>query len=368
MRKIGIITFHASLNFGSALQAFALQTIIKRHAYDAEIINFILESNMEQYSLFRWKFYLTRPQSLLRDLIRFPRTNRRKKAFDVFFDRYFNQSRQCYLAGKSDLTILNQNYDGFVCGSDQIWNLNCTGRLVSEYFLAFADNKKTKIAYAPSMPSAVDQKYYGDLKKYIDRLDYVSVREKQTIAYLKQNVGIQKEVLHVVDPTLLLDADAYIKTFQLEKNDEKYIFVYILWEKDIEALVNRAVELSRNTGLKIRYVFEKRIRKFCNQKYDFGMGPIEFLDTIYNADYILTNSFHATVFSIQFQVPFCVFPRGGSESRMVGLLESLDLMDNIYSPLNEKWLTSRASEDTMQKLASLRSQSLDFLLDGLGNV
>ena len=91
---------------------------------------------------------------------------------------------------------MNDCYDAFICGSDQIWNINCTQGLVPEFFLEFVSDSKKKIAYAPSMPAKVPDKYYKRIKKDVERLDAVSVRESETIPYLINEVGIKKEILH----------------------------------------------------------------------------------------------------------------------------------------------------------------------------
>lgn len=156
------------------------------------------------------------------------------------------------------------------------------------------------------MPSSVPSMYHADIKKAIERLDFVSVREENTIQYLNGEIGIEKEIVHVVDPTLLLESDTYIRTFGLMKHDSKYIFVYILEDESplIRQIVDLALETSEETGLQIRYVYSRIIKRFKSGEYMLGIGPTEFLDMIYNASYVITNSFHASVFSIHFEVRF----------------------------------------------------------------
>ena len=99
---------------------------------------------------------------------------------------------------------MNECYDAFICGSDQIWNINCTQEFVPEFFLEFVSDSKKKIAYAPSMPAKVPDKYYKRMKNDIERLDAVSVRESETIPYLINEVGIQKKILQLRIKLLLL--------------------------------------------------------------------------------------------------------------------------------------------------------------------
>ena len=181
--KIGIITFHAAENFGSALQAFALQHVLIKKGFDAEIIDCTLESDMEQYKLFRTQYYKERPKAFLGDILYLKKNFRRKYNYKEFRKKYLKMSAGKFQIGKDDLENLNNEYNVFICGSDQIWNLNCTGGFISEFFLNFADNTSKKISYAPSMPEAVSPVYYGKIKASLERFDAISVRENQTIAY-----------------------------------------------------------------------------------------------------------------------------------------------------------------------------------------
>jgi hypothetical protein len=355
-------------NFGSALQAFALEHFLIEIGCQPEIINCIYKADMEKYRLFRTNIYSRRLRALVADVLYFSRNLKRKKSFADFRKRYLTVSDDMYDMGRDEMSRLNQKYDVFICGSDQIWNLNCTNEFVSEFFLSFAHNEKRKIAYAPSMPSSVPSMYHADIKKAIERLDFVSVREENTIQYLNGEIGIEKEIVHVVDPTLLLESDTYIRTFGLMKHDSKYIFVYILEDESplIRQIVDLALETSEETGLQIRYVYSRIIKRFKSGEYMLGIGPTEFLDMIYNASYVITNSFHASVFSIHFEVPFCVFKRKGSQSRMTGLLENLGLQNNLYSEGDYGWMGSKADSFTKEKAGRMARESKEYLWNSLG--
>ncbi|WP_321995063.1 polysaccharide pyruvyl transferase family protein [Clostridium butyricum] len=364
--KIGIITFHAAENFGSALQAFALEKVLMKNNYIPEIIDFILESDMKQYRLFRRHLYKHRPKAFLGDLIYYSRNLKRRYNFKSFKNKHLQVSSKQFYSGKDDLRGLNSEYDAFVCGSDQIWNLNCTNGFVSEYFLTFVDSSKKKISYAPSMPTKVSSKYYGDLKTSIENLNSISVREKQTIGYLQDTVGVKTEIVQVVDPTLLIDSNSYVENFGIKKKNEKYIFVYILGDSEInKSIIDMANQTSNQTGMKIKYVFIRSIKEFKKAEYLLGCGPVEFLDAIYNASYVITDSFHATVFSVHFHVPFCVFPRKGSESRMNELLGAIDMTENIYLPHSMEWMKYQSDENTNTKVKQMAEKSLKFLLESL---
>lgn len=368
IKRIGIITFHAAENFGSALQAYALQKILLNYGYKPQIIDFVLDSDMKQYKIFRTYLYLKHPKNIARDIIYLPHTIKRKFKFKDFQNTYLKISGKRFHAGKDDLAKLNDVYDCFICGSDQIWNLNCTGGMIPEFFLSFVEDNKGKIAYAPSMPREIPSRYYDVVKSAIDRLNYISVRENNTVKYLKDSLNITKSIAKVLDPTLLLNANDYIDGFKLRKNEEKYIFVYLLYDENecqMDKVVEMALRLSVNEKLNIRYVYMHKIKKLKNGEFLLGIGPREFLDMIYNATYVITNSFHATVFSVLFKKRFCVVERIGSESRMVELLKYLNLQDNLYNCNNLNWKDSIVTTENLKLLDEERLFSLGYLKTAL---
>ena len=273
-QKVGIVTFHAADNFGSALQAYALEDVLRNMGYEPEIVNILYAKDAEQYKVFRKKIYKERPKAFLGDVLYFPWNIKRKRAFQRFRDRNLKISKKIYYACVDNSQELNDCYDAFICGSDQIWNINCTQAFVPEFFLEFVSDNKKKIAYAPSMPAKVPGKYYKRLKNDIERIDAVSVRESEIIPYLINEVGIQKKILHTVDPTLLLDAENYIDSFHLKNRNENYIFVYFLDDKENkQELVSYAAKIARERHLKIKYVSQRRISAFIGKKYCLGIGP-----------------------------------------------------------------------------------------------
>lgn len=363
-KKIGIITFHAAENFGSALQAYALQKVLEGYGFDVTIIDAILDLDMQQYSIFRTYLYLEHPKNIARDILHFHYTRKRKKNFKIFKKQYMNLTPKKYHLGKDSLEELNGSFDIFVCGSDQIWNLNCTNGFVPEYFLDFVKNDRKKISYAPSMPCEISSQYYEKVRKSINRIDYVSVREKQTVKYLCESLKIDKNISSVLDPTLLLDPNIYTHDFKLVENNEKYIFVYMLYDENkrqMEKVVDLALELSKNKKLKIKYVYMNKIKKLSEAEFVLGIGPKEFLEMIYNAEYVITNSFHATVFSILFKKSFVVIKRMGSQSRMVELLHMIEMEKNLYSDSNSSWTISKAQDNNMLLLNIEKKKSRLFL-------
>lgn len=354
--RIGIITFHKSYNYGSVLQAFALVQFLTKLGHEAKVIDFTYLYDFKQYHLFKSK------KHFINDLFRLKSNYMRKINFEGFQKEYLNLTYHSYKDGQN-MDDLNNDFDGFICGSDQIWNVDCTRRVVPEFFLSFAKDDKLKIAYAPSVAS---ERFEGDqklLKKYIGRLDYVSVREKSTINLVQPYTS--KKVVDTLDPTLLLNKDDYKKIEQKSQYAEgKYIFFYQLEEND--DLIQWVNDLSKNKNLRVVYIYRKKLRKLKNSVYAYGISPNEFLYLIDHAEYVVTNSFHATVFSTLFEKKFCTFKTLGSSSRMVDLLKKLGLSNRIYSEnFNiDDYIDYKLA---IQKLEESRKGSIQFLTEALDN-
>lgn len=328
--KIAIITFHCSYNYGSALQAYALQTFLKRKGYCVKIIDYVLSSDFKQYKLLRFDRYVKKPKYLLSDIYFLNKTIRRKKNFVGFKEKYLDCTEKKYF-DNDDMSELNDMFDVFICGSDQIWNTACTRRVIPPYFLSFVSDDKLKIAYAPSVAQIHDEvsdEEKKQLKKLVDRIDYISVREESTVPYIKQFTD--KQVETVLDPTLLLDKEDYCDLIsdELNSKNKKYIFYYTL-QKNVE-MEDYCSRLSEKKGLKILYISKADIRKFKNSENIYGISPNDFIYYIKNAEYIVTNSFHATVFSIIFEKQFCTFGTKKSFVRMQDFLRELGIEKRLY--------------------------------------
>ena len=357
MKKIGIITFHYALNYGSVLQEYAFKNLLEKKGYKVSIINFICRRDYDQYKLFRTRYYIKHPYGFLVDCLLYGKNKKRKENFRRFILKNFSLTKKYY--SSKDMKELNDMFDVFICGSDQIWNLDCTKNVEPAYFLNFVDEKKLKIAYAPSLGHVKFKKdYSNDLKIALKDIDYISIREKSTLPLIKYLTNKNIEI--VLDPTLLLNKDNYTNIINTEKNIEfNYIFVYMLeYNND---LIDYCNEIADIYNMEIIYI--NKSAKLFNKikgKDAFGVGPARFLFYIKNAEYIITNSFHATVFSIIFNKKFMTFTTKKSSARILDLLEKLDIKERVYKKgcnisdnINYK--------KVMQKLNELRKTSLEYL-------
>ena len=232
--KIGTITFHCAYNFGSALQTYALRKYLTDLGHDVHVIDYRSE-DFRNYWIFR-KYGI---KSFAVDLLFLPGNLRRRSSFQTFWHRHFNLTKNTYEGTDADLQMAQDlnDFDAFICGSDQIWNLDCTRGPVPPFFLSFAPNDTKKIAYAPSMSHAkfVEKNFTAEDKKrisgWLNRFDSVSVREISVAGQFQDLTD--KSIVETLDPTLLLDLKDYrhIQAPELQKRlKEVYLCLYAVAE------------------------------------------------------------------------------------------------------------------------------------------
>ena len=332
-KKVGIITFHESPNYGAILQAFALQRFLRDEDYDAEIIDYCnpgrSHSQVSGIKKFRSKIWKLTFWKLFRSKKREHNTEKFKDKYMVFSNLKYTNSNM----------IANSppNYDYYITGSDQVWNPR-NNAYDPTYFLSFAPDEKKKISYAPSFGlKKLPESYKFFCKPLVERLNEVSIREKSGAELIKEICGLTTRV--VVDPTFLLDMEIWDKIAgPVNPKREGYIFCYYMpGDKKVEkAIKNISMKISIETGLKIVNAGKKvygRIKWWENTRYD--AGPDEFIRLIRDADCVITNSFHGTAFSIIFNKNFLVpvnldLPKEDAlNSRIIDLLDLLGLQNRL---------------------------------------
>jgi len=257
----------------------------------------------------------------------------RKKQFDKFARERFRLSK--VYSSKSELGAQAYNYSAFLVGSDQLW---LPSNIAADYYtLNFVPSDIRKIAYATSFGvSSLPKKAQESAKNFLPRIDYLSVREKSGQKLIKDLTGMDVPV--VCDPTLLLSADEW-KSIQSEEPfiKGKYIFCYFLGSNPYPRAF--AKELKDKTGCKI--VALQQLDAYIRSDNGFAdeapydVGPSDFINLIRNAEFVCTDSFHGTVFSILNRKTFFTFRRFrtkstmSTNSRIDSLLEVLDIKSRI---------------------------------------
>ncbi len=312
MKKIGILTFQFADNYGAVLQCYALRRVINNMAdCRAEVINYIPDSF--QYS----KTWENEYEEYL--------SHKKRADFQYFLLVNCGIDKPVIHSASED-----EPYDYYVVGSDQIWS---TG--MEEYFLPGIVDKAKCIAYAASIGLQEDAPGLRKdiLKKYIPKFKYVSVREYVHAALIEKICG--RKCACLLDPVLLLDSADYERLMAREGlRQEKFIFFFwIKHDKEYMQGVEFANSLSRLLGIPIVHSLNFAPEyMFCNDGGCMQFEGIEnFLWYVKNAEYVVTNSYHATLFAIQFRVPFYTFIVQTMRSRIDTLCQRFAIKDRVIT-------------------------------------
>ena len=363
--KVGILTFHASHNYGSMLQAYALQKVLMNLGIETEIINF--RSDIQK-SLITPYISMKHPRSSLIKFMKEPgkamNLLSKYNRFERFLKNYLIVTQELSTSDDVAEFVKNANYDAIITGSDQIWNPACWDFNMC-YFVAFPFSGK-RIAYAPSLGSNPNQISGNEEKRItaaINRYDAISTRESKGKAFLSKITDIPIDV--VLDPTLLLEARQYSELANKNVNiSEPYIFYYTPREES--GYFDKAKELSSLTGLKILVTQNYPEYKGSDIVRKLACGPREFITLIKNATYTIGNSFHLLAFSLIFKKEFYLLTKV-SDSRMMNLLTPLGLQNRLIVNESLSLQSPIVYSDVESVLASERNKSLNYLYSALYN-
>lgn len=361
MKKVGVLTFHCQYNFGSALQAYALQKAIERLNIECLILNFYYEEDMKKNYDIRWSS--KRMSVIILDLLTWYNNHKRKRAFKEFHSKYLNFSRQT--KDWHELEIISRDCEYLICGSDQIWNPAIVHTLA--YFLPFANSNQKKISYAPSIAlSSIPEDSEFLFCQYLKDFSCLSIRESNCISQLSTLVG--KKVECVLDPTMLLqkeDYDLMVDNYKIILPSD-YIFVYCLHLSDLKRLSSIALKLAEKENLQIVYFNKFSLnykKRFAKNIFDYD--PRAFVYTIKNAKYVVSNSFHACVFSILYNKQFYSVQVPDSQSRLDTLFISLGIEGRVVSEDNFNNVSAIDYDYVSKKLSAKRAESWNFLKKAL---
>lgn len=334
MKKIVIVTFHRAENYGAQLQCYALQHALKKDSNNSvQILDYRNNRIEEPYKLFNFKLNNLKKsvKSFLKFCLLGKKIKLRKKQFQKFINENLNLTKSVYNVGEIE-NGFNGMIDICITGSDQVWSKKIVGEISDVYSLNFNINDVKKISYAASLGDATEVAKNKEEYMKIKNIDNISVREEDAKRELEKI--IDNEIAVVLDPTLLLDRgewDKIIDTNECEK--EKYILAYVV-EKDDEyiKIVN---DLSQKTGLKIIHFGLKNPGYNNVLKSEYVKGPLDFIKYIKNAEYVVSTSFHATVFSVIFNKKFFIIPHRKTGARVTNLLNKLGIENRVYNTLEE---------------------------------
>ena len=375
MKRVGIVTIHDSPNYGGSLQAYALYEYIKNKGADCEIIDIRRPVHPDYIYERRYTSYRNNPFSFrkkLKNIIKKligRKTKKTQYTSDIAEQRFrqFNSSIR-YSKPYGRLSDLKKNppvYDVYISGSDQLWNPT-QPYCLEPYFLTFAPKGKVRISYATSIGITelqINEK--NDFKKWLSMYDAISVREKQAQKLLES--FIDQDVSVVLDPTFLLDIDYWKRIANFPDIKGDYILMFLLANNP--EIINYGIRLSKES--KKHLIFIKAPHLHTNENYTVNndCGPKEFLGYIGNADMVITDSFHCTVFSILMGAGnffSYISPDSKKSCRITDLLEMFELKEHLlradfslsYSELENIVIDK---ENLRNKILSEQTKSRNFL-------
>lgn len=367
MKTVGTITFHASHNYGSVLQAYALAKVIENEGLDVKIINYHSKEQRACYTLYK-KY--SGPTGVFHNAYQrliSVKLKRRNKGFEDFIKTTLPVTEE--IGDEEALKKYASIFDCYVCGSDQIWNPACQD-FSPAYYLNFVANKK-RVAYAPSLGKGeFNEQDKNTIKELLKNIESISVREKQGKEILENLTDKPVEI--VCDPVILLGKDGWGKVIPEVKIKKPYMFVYFLENNHGD---RGYIDLiSKTLGLKVVILSENLNDLFKNYIKRYDTLPLEFVSLIKNAKFVYTNSFHATAFSAMFNVPVASMiakskdVKNNNDSRKIDFLTELGLEKNLKKSLTKEEIVEITKTDftkANERLEKLRNKSRDYLLKAI---
>jgi len=358
-KRIGILTFPYSSSFGATLQMYALYRTVTALGCEAELINYhnAYMKECRHTAAFhkqpRLKQWLHRGAQWL--------LHRRQRSKFREFEKEMARYPATVIETPETLSTVTERYECVICGSDQVWNPDITGRDLS-YFLNFCDSTTRRISYAPSFGvETLPEDFAEVVAEECRRFSHLSVREAQGQALVEKLTGHTPPL--VVDPTLLMTREEWAgeETPHPAVKGE-YILYYTVRHSD--SLFRFCLELAQKSGLKVLIAGGNAVRRLCNRddrvEYVCDLGPREWLYLLHRARYVVTNSFHGTVFSINYRKDFYVEFSSLTNSRLSHIVSTLGLEKQIVTA-EEVELCPTDYTRAERLLPQLRNESLRFL-------
>lgn len=357
--KVGIITFHRALNYGAVLQAYALQQYLNDIGIENEIIDYRCEYIEEFYKPVKAS-PLRELKTYIRELLFFPYNTKKRKKFESFVKEYIKTSETIYTQDK--LRDINDKYDFFITGSDQVWNSRWSG-FDKAYFLDFTENDK-KASYAASFGfDKIPENEVDEYRRLLSGFQYISVRENTGLQIINQL--LQRNAELSLDPTCLIGKDKW-KSIAVKPNESGYVLLYTLDKS--EQLVSFAKEKAKELKAKIVCISDA-LKKAEDFEYKGFLSPSEFIGLFENAGYVVTNSFHGLMFSVIFEKHFCLqyqLSKGAPNSRLADFVHDFGLENCVYQ--DSSAFTGKSNYAQVSAMMSEKKKKTEEYFENIFNI
>ena len=361
MIRIKTITCHDVYNHGASLQAYALQTYLLSLGYDVEIIDYkpdYLSGHYKLWSVANPLFDkpIIKQLYLLAKLPGRLFALKRKRLFDEFTRDYLRLTNHRYHR-LEELKSNPPQADIYIAGSDQIWNTLFPNGRDAAFYLDFAPQTAKRISYAASFATEdVVEEYKPFVKKMLQNFDEISIRERCSLPLL-ENLG-RTDGRAVCDPVFLLSKAQWNRLLPSANIRDRYLLVY---DTEKSAKLNKiALRIAKEKNLKIYNVSAFRIG-YADQEL-WASSPLNFVQLVRDAEYVISNSFHATAFSVIFSKNFCVVNRTEKiNERLKSILEDFGLQERLISDFHLGLLKMPDYESVNHRLQKIIAASEDYL-------
>lgn len=359
MKRIGTISYNIYANFtnyGSALQTWALHQAIKKTENDPVLVDYCPDILADKDPLNPYKNMWDQSDEAKRMVeLTLPAIRVNYEKFDRFYHERFDRTKIKYISRNFN-EINNEGIGRFVCGSDTIFCPDEFG-IDDGYYANYDVMRGNTVSYAASFgdPHFTDETYRL-LNQRILNFKALGIRENLMIPYLKEHTDVP--VQRVIDPTLLLTADEYDPIIAEPQLQDKYILLYS--RRYSPKMEEYAEQLAKEKGLKIVDISLRAVNADKGHIMRYDAGVEEFLSLVIHAEYIVTNSFHGMIFSVQFRRPFVIFSREQCDNKIEEILSLFGLSDRILIEGTEQFKPIDYDE-VHKRIDIARNESLDFL-------
>ena len=359
--KVGILTFHCAHNYGAVLQAYALQQYISQLGHTVEIIDIRPSFLGYRRNVIRQCISFKHPfESIkrLRDEMKIYKLRQQRwDGFNNFITKRLHLSERC--------NQVPDNFDAYIVGSDQVWNMKTTRGLYPPYFCDFGFPKQKKIyaSYAASMEiTEFSQQQKSLLQRKLSIFDFIGVREDKMVGLIENLIG--RDVYKNLDPTLLVDTKIWESLPLYPVQSKKYVLLYKVWSDNNSRRIAQLI--ANKLGAEVIELVSWLDVKTNHNKYQ-AATPEMFVSLIKYADYVVTDSFHGTAFSIIFQKDFYCVKVNDGQNRMSDILSSLGLYDRFVDKTSNPDITGIDYNPVMQELSSMQNMSRAYIKKILNN-
>lgn len=365
MKKIGIISYNIYGNFtnyGSALQSWALNRKIDQLGYSPVLVDycpyFLKDINPLNPIEKMWD---QDEESIKNTISTLPAIKENYWKFEKFFSDRFNRTKTKY-DYSNFLSIDQEHLDGFICGSDTIFCIEESKGFDDGFFANYSAMKNNSIAYAASFgDTKFSEKEYIELEEKLKNFKAIGLRESRMVEYVSKHTNVP--VRKTIDPTLLLTSQEYDLITEERRIEDKYLLLYT--RRYNSKMQWYAEEMAKKNGWKIVEISLRATNADKGHIMKYNAGVEEFLSLVKNAEYIVTNSFHGLMFSVQFKKEFAVFSRETGDSKISEALELFGLQDHLLSEYVDSLLYIDNYEDVHERIERVREESISFLKEEL---